>query len=295
MGLVSFMIVTIVCGLLILWSRLKTSPSSIMYARAHFPSSGAKTVKAELDRLGIPMIVHQTYTTKILQSTIHDIYMSNMHSNQEWKFILYDDNDVDQFIQNHFSLDVYDAYKKINPLVGAARADFFRYCVMYIYGGIYADIKSILHLHQIHKKIRMKSHQVHVFHWLRGFYNLTKELNDGEICNWFLISSPKHNFWLHVIKEMTHRINQHSRLIESPWYGISDVKYTVTYVTGPLLLTSVVIAYRTSHKDVSVLSNYKLDKIAKYTGFSNFDQHTTDVSSPLLHYSLLRLDKITVP
>lgn len=34
------------------------------------------------------------------------------------------------------------AYNTINPLVGAARADIWRYCVLYIFGGLYLDDDS---------------------------------------------------------------------------------------------------------------------------------------------------------
>ena len=34
------------------------------------------------------------------------------------------------------------AYNAINPLVGAARADIWRYCVLYTFGGLYLDDDS---------------------------------------------------------------------------------------------------------------------------------------------------------
>ena len=34
------------------------------------------------------------------------------------------------------------AYNAINPLVGAARADIWRYCVLYLNGGLYLDDDS---------------------------------------------------------------------------------------------------------------------------------------------------------
>ena len=36
----------------------------------------------------------------------------------------------------------YNAYHKINPKYGAARADFFRYIIIRDQGGIYLDLKS---------------------------------------------------------------------------------------------------------------------------------------------------------
>lgn len=34
------------------------------------------------------------------------------------------------------------AYNVINPLIGAARADIWRYCVLYLHGGLYLDDDS---------------------------------------------------------------------------------------------------------------------------------------------------------
>jgi len=45
-------------------------------------------------------------------------------------------------MSSHFGGEIYEAYRKINPAYGVARADLFRYCAMYTYGGLYLDIKS---------------------------------------------------------------------------------------------------------------------------------------------------------
>lgn len=46
------------------------------------------------------------------------------------------------FIREHYSERVLRAYNQINPLYGQARADFFRYLLLYRVGGVYLDIKS---------------------------------------------------------------------------------------------------------------------------------------------------------
>ena len=43
------------------------------------------------------------------------------------------------FIKSHFSKRVLYAYDKLIP--GAFKADLWRYCIIYINGGIYIDIK----------------------------------------------------------------------------------------------------------------------------------------------------------
>jgi mannosyltransferase OCH1-like enzyme len=61
--------------------------------------------------------------------------------NGNYAYFLYDDTDCEEFIKKHFEIKVYNAYCRIMP--GAFKADLWRYCVLYIYGGIYADIDTI--------------------------------------------------------------------------------------------------------------------------------------------------------
>ena len=45
--------------------------------------------------------------------------------------------------RHHFKdTDTLEAYNAINPSVGAAKADLWRYCVLYVHGGIYIDLDS---------------------------------------------------------------------------------------------------------------------------------------------------------
>jgi mannosyltransferase OCH1-like enzyme len=52
---------------------------------------------------------------------------------------LYDDVDCIEFIKNNFEPDVLYAYESLVP--SAYKSDLWRYCVLYINGGIYMDIK----------------------------------------------------------------------------------------------------------------------------------------------------------
>jgi hypothetical protein len=55
--------------------------------------------------------------------------------------MFYNNNDCERFIQEHFEERVFQAYCNIGP--GAFKADLWRYCVLYIYGGVYADIDTV--------------------------------------------------------------------------------------------------------------------------------------------------------
>ena len=87
----------------------------------------------------IPLNIFQTWGTKkllpIMQKCVDDL----ISENPEFTYHLFDDMDCDNFIANNFNHDVLMAYRKLKP--GAFKADLWRYCVLYVHGGIYLDIK----------------------------------------------------------------------------------------------------------------------------------------------------------
>ena len=91
----------------------------------------------------IPKYIFQTITNK---KDINDDIQKNIDylraKNPEYKYVLFDENDRIDFIKKNYNKDILDTYLLINPNYGPARADLFRYLLMYKYGGIYLDIKS---------------------------------------------------------------------------------------------------------------------------------------------------------
>jgi hypothetical protein len=98
----------------------------------------------------IPKKIFQTWHTHDLPPLMQSCVNRLKIQNSEFEFLLYDDQECREFIQEHFSKggetlqpefgkDVLDAYDRLVP--GAFKADLWRYCVLYIHGGIYLDIK----------------------------------------------------------------------------------------------------------------------------------------------------------
>ena len=59
-----------------------------------------------------------------------------------WEYRFYNDDDAANFLSTHFPVEVKEAYDVLIP--GAFKADLFRYCVLFIHGGVYADIDVML-------------------------------------------------------------------------------------------------------------------------------------------------------
>lgn len=92
------------------------------------------------DIKSIPRIIHQTFYNKsIIPQKIFDNMKMFAYGFQH---IIYDDNDILEFLKQNFEFKVVDAFLHLKE--GAHKADLFRYCILYIQGGVYLDIKTEL-------------------------------------------------------------------------------------------------------------------------------------------------------
>lgn len=89
----------------------------------------------------IPLNIFQTWKTKDLKPGMKDAVDKLKATNPEFKHYLYDNDDCRLFIEKYFDKDVLTAFDCLIP--GAYKADLWRYCILYIYGGVYLDIKYI--------------------------------------------------------------------------------------------------------------------------------------------------------
>lgn len=87
----------------------------------------------------IPRIVHQTFfevLTKTKYPNMSRMVQSFVRSG--WEYHFYTDAQAGDFLTTHFPKEVREAYDTLRP--GAFKADLFRYCVLLIHGGVYADV-----------------------------------------------------------------------------------------------------------------------------------------------------------
>lgn len=87
----------------------------------------------------IPHVCYTTWHTKNLPPLMKDNYDSLCNRNTDITFHLFDEEECDEFIKTHFPEDVVYAYNMLSP--SSYKSDLWRYCVLYINGGIYIDIK----------------------------------------------------------------------------------------------------------------------------------------------------------
>lgn len=89
--------------------------------------------------LEIPKILIQTYYKK--DKIPNKVYENINEFASDYKHIIFDDDEIIEFLKKNFRADV---LKTFNLLKGAHKADLFRYCWLYKFGGVYLDIKTEL-------------------------------------------------------------------------------------------------------------------------------------------------------
>ena len=90
----------------------------------------------------IPKLLIQTVGNK---NTIHNKIYKNvkMYANN-YMHLIFDDDDCIQFFKKYKKYFPNNIILIFNKLKGAHKADLFRYCFLYVHGGIYIDIKTEL-------------------------------------------------------------------------------------------------------------------------------------------------------
>ncbi len=91
----------------------------------------------------IPRIVHQTWFEEIkVDKYPYTARMVESFRQSGWEYRFYTDDTAASFLSTHFPPEVRQVYDALLP--GAFKADLFRYCVLLIHGGLYADVDILL-------------------------------------------------------------------------------------------------------------------------------------------------------
>ena len=165
----------------------------LFFSKEHFKKTeienGFKLLQQEnleeLDTTYIPLILWQTYVdkTKIPQKVLDSIKKCA----PEYEHHILDDAESEVFIKKYFKPYVLETF---HILKGAHKADLIRYCLLYVYGGLYMDIKTelIKPLREIFTRNKNIMYTV---------IDLDVSIYQGIIC-----SPPRNPFFLSLIRFM---------------------------------------------------------------------------------------------
>ena len=185
-----------------------------------------------ISRRRIPKVVYQTFKTKELTPRLRELREENAKRSPSYSFELWDDAEIDNFIRTNFPINVYRAFKKINPKFGAARADFWRYCVLYKKGGVYMDIKTEL-LKDLDDVISPSDRAI------LDIPRILEVWRDGAFEQWFLAYEPGHPYLRETILSLTKHINS-GMIPECVKSETSCPKQRILKLTGPDAYTQAI-------------------------------------------------------
>ena len=137
---------------------------------------------------------------------------------KEFNYYFYTDDMCDNFIKNNFDENVYRAYS-ILPMA-VMKADLWRYCVIYKYGGIYADTDTIC---KVNPNIFLKDSLLTISPELGIFF-----------CQWVFAAPPLSPILKSIIDLSVERI-----------LNIPEIKgeHIIHYLTGPAVFTDGIEKY----------------------------------------------------
>lgn len=175
----------------------------------------------------IPKVVHHTYPTRDLNPDLKANLDNLKKQNPDWEFRFYDDADQISFINANFP-ELSKYYYAINSDYGAAKADLFRYLLIYKYGGVYLDIKSTLS--RPLNSIVMDDTKFILAYWELASDGYHPEIEDenGEFEQWHVISVSGHPFLKSVINNICRNIAVYNPFLDGRG-AIATLK-----VTGPI-------------------------------------------------------------
>jgi mannosyltransferase OCH1-like enzyme len=175
----------------------------------------------------IPKIIHQfAPNDKTKWPKVWQICQQSWQKNfNEWEYKMWDDKDLDSFMQNNYTI-FYDLlYTKYRYNI--QRYDMARYFILYHYGGIYADMdylcfKNFWHLLPFDRVSVAESENI-------------KE----KYQNALIISPQKNIFWQHIFKELIINFNIDLDYNSKPDY-LTNSMFHVLSTTGPIFIEKAI-------------------------------------------------------
>lgn len=178
---------------------MTSEETSIEYSNYSYESSSSLSTDESIEITEIteinnqtPKILHQTWKSKDLLPKFIEWQKMWLDMCPDYKYKFYTDEHLIQVFKNHLP-QYLESFKSFAKQI--ERVDFWRYAILYVYGGVYADmdvfpLKSIDCWLEKNKIILGKEPLEH-----SRIYDGT----DFMICNAFMISPKGEKFWLELM------------------------------------------------------------------------------------------------
>lgn len=239
---------------------------------------------------GIPKIIHQTFYQTRLPDELQQNVCRLKELNPEWEYRFYDDGDINDFIKKSYPPNVLDCFSRIDIRYGAARADLFRYLLMYKCGGVYLDIKSSV-TKPLDSVLRPDDEYL-LSCWPNkigepyegwGCHDELSHMPNGEFQQWYIVTAPGHPFLKAAIETVLRNIKTYNPVL----HGVG--KHGVLRVTGPVPYTLAInrllseCNYRLVDSAADLGFAYSVYDQRKHVGI--FKSHYTTLTFPVVRLS----------
>ena len=190
----------------------------------------------------IPRILHHTHSRRDLPGPIIRNMTRIKDRNPGWDHRFYNEGQRAAYIYENYGEDVLNHYLRIGKDYDAARADLFRYLVLYKEGGIYLDVKSgaslpfdeVIRPHDSYLLSHWKNDPDSIFHdW--GVHPDLKGMKRGEFQQWFIVTVPGHPFLKSVIEHVLSNIDRYVPGIHRTG------AHAISRVTGPVAYSLAIL------------------------------------------------------
>lgn len=220
-----------------------------LYQTTNLPAiCGTKNIRMYY---GIPLVIYRTWNNDLVNKKMfNDCHLKWFEINHQIRMEWFNDRERLKLVQT-FTKDIVDAYLSLKP--GAYKADLFRLCVLYKYGGIYADAHTMPYksLDYILKDT-IDRNEKHHFISVLDSPRFSQKISEG-IHNGFIICTPRHPFIFTCINDI-----------------IENVK-NKNYTSCPLGITGPVCLFKAINKTLkrNPLDTFKygLNKFENYSIF----------------------------
>lgn len=164
----------------------------------------------------IPRVIYQTWYTRDLHPKVQETRQNMRKINPGYEFKLFLDSEMDDFVKHNFEQRVVNAYMKLNIIT--AKADFWRYLVLYKNGGVYLDMDSAI-IKPLASLINEKDEAI---------ITMQEWQYETVFGQWALIFAPNHPILNRTIEYVVDNILNHKM-----------VNSTLT-LTGPIVYTKAI-------------------------------------------------------
>lgn len=209
-----------------------------------------QSTKQESSGKKIPRNFFQTYKTSFFDEKHANEMREFRSKHPSFSFYFYDDDGIEEFMYHFWrSHPIYKIFKGVK--FGAAKADIWRYCVLYTMGGIYLDIDSkiLFNLESIddglNELISFEENTVSGFSWdndwpCRNFFQKnnfrgqTLFRPDNIVLQWLLVFRPGHPVLFRTIQLIVENSNYYLNR------EFDNVLHAVVSFSGPMVFTQAV-------------------------------------------------------